>query len=147
MGSDVPVTIGGSFSSVVIDMPHLAKLKKGTWVNGPTFQSAFSYLKNDNRWSQYDWTVKVDPDAVFLPDRLKLKLTGQKVTEKGIYFTNCEHVSFGFFGSLEVFSKNAVANYLTTLDACKADPKINNKTYGEDLFCPEMHEQCWRQQR
>merc|ERR1712066_684614 len=116
-------------------MPHLAKRKStGAWVNGPAFQNIFLNMKQDGRWSNYDWTVKVDADAVFFPDRLKLKLSGQKVTEKGIYFTNCEHVWYGFFGSMEVFSKNAVANYLANLDACKANPKINNTTYGEDLF-------------
>jgi len=133
--SDVPVTIGGEVKSVVIDMPHLAKRKStGSWVNAPAFQSAWSYIKDDGRWSKYGWTVKVDPDAVFLPDRLRLKLSGQKVSESGVYFTNCEHVSFGLFGPIEVISKNAVGNLLANLDTCKNDPEINNKTYGEDLF-------------
>jgi hypothetical protein len=133
--SDVPVTLGGTVNAVVIDMPHLAKREStGCWVNSPAFQSAWSGIKTDGRYAKYDWTIKVDQDAVFFPDRLRLKLSGQKVTEKGIYITNCEHVSFGFFGSVEVFSKSAVDSYLSAMDACKADPKINNLTYGEDLF-------------
>jgi len=132
--SDVPVTIGG-IDSVVIKMAHISKRKStGTWVNSPAFQAAWSHIKTDGRWSKHDWTVKADPDCVFLPDRLKLKLSGQEVTEKGIYFTNCEHVLYGFFGSIEVISKAAVGNYLASLSACMANPKINNKTYGEDLF-------------
>jgi len=133
--SDVPVTLGGSFKSTVITMPHLAKRKStGSWVNAPAFQNAWSAIKSDGRWSKQAWTIKVDADAVFFPDRLKLKLSGQEVTEKGIYITNCEHVQWGFFGSIEVFSKSAVDALLSSLDACKADPKINNITYGEDLF-------------
>lgn len=141
--SDVPVVIGDDVTSIVIDMPHLAKRKStGTWINGPSFQNAWAAIKADGRWSSVDWIVKQDPDAVFLPHRLKLMLSGQEVTEKGIYFTNCEHVWFGFFGSLEVMSRNAVATYLWNLEACKADPKINNITYGEDLFaqkCMNAH--------
>jgi len=133
--SDVPITIGGAVKAVVIDMPHLEKRKStGSWVNSPAFQSAWSYIKDDGRWANFGWTVKVDPDAVFLPDRLRLKLSGQKVSESGVYFTNCEHVSFGLFGSIEVISKNAVGNLLANLDTCKNNPEINNVTYGEDLF-------------
>merc|ERR1712066_975359 len=57
-----------------------------------------------------------------------------KVSESGVYFTNCEHVSFGYFGSVEIVSKNAVGNLLANLDTCKNNPEINNKTFGEDLF-------------
>lgn len=132
--SDVPITLG-DFQSTVVSMPHLAKRKStGAWVNGPAFQNIFSSIKESGLWSAYDWTIKTDADAVFFPDRLKLRLSSQEVTEKGIYFTNCEHVSNGFFGSIEVFSKSAVESYLSSLEACIADPKINNVTYGEDLF-------------
>lgn len=141
--SDVPVTLGDSFQSTVISMPHLAKRKStGAWVNGPAFQNIFSSIKESGLWSTYDWTVKVDADAVFFPDRLKRKLSGQKVTEKGIYMTNCEHVSYGFFGSIEVFSKSAVESYLSSLDACMADTKINNISYGEDLFAQKCMNQA-----
>merc|ERR1712032_228751 len=116
-------------------MPHLAKRKStGSWVNAPAFQNAWSVIKSDGRWSKQAWTIKVDADAVFFPDRLKLKLSGQEITEKGIYFTNCEHVKFGFFGNLEVISKAAFSALLGGLDECKADPIVNNKTFGEDLF-------------
>merc|ERR1712099_13136 len=109
----------------------------GAWINAPFYANAWEAIAKDGRWADYAWTVKIDPDTVFLPDRLKLKLSGQKITEKGIYFTNCEHVWYGFFGSMEVFSKNAVKNYLANIEACIADKKINNITSGDDLFAQQ----------
>merc|ERR1712013_580527 len=88
---------------------------------------AWEAIAKDGRWADYAWTVRIDPDTVFLPDRLKLKLSGQAITEKGIYFTNCEHVKFGFFGNLEVVSKAAFSNLLDGLDECRADPDVEKK--------------------
>ena len=59
-----------------------------------------------------DWTVKVDADAVFLPMRLREKLSEIGVSDKCIYLENCKFVKFGFFGNLEVISKTAFATLL-----------------------------------
>merc|ERR1712107_9923 len=61
-------------------------------------------------------TVKVDADAVFLPQRLREKLGTQQVTDNGIYIENCKFVNWGFFGNLEVFSQKAAATYMAGLD-------------------------------
>jgi len=133
--SDIELTNFPGITTVKVDAPQIAKRKStGTWINAPFFANGWAAIAKDGRWADYEWTIKIDPDCVFLPDRLKLKLSGQKVTEKGIYFTNCEHVKFGFFGNLEVVSKAAFSNLLDGLDECRADPKVNNKTFGEDLF-------------
>merc|ERR1712242_644604 len=60
---------------------HFAKRKKtGTWVNAPMFIQAWKAIRTEGIWSSHDWTVKVDTDAVFLPMRLRTKLSSQKVT-------------------------------------------------------------------
>jgi len=100
-------------------------------------------------WSNKDWTVKVDGDAVFLPIRLREKLGSHDVTSNGIYFENCKYVNFGFFGALEVFSRQAAATYMANIDDCKAslnymgrDKNLNNEPWGEDVFaqrCMDLH--------
>merc|ERR550525_748518 len=55
-------------------------------------------------WHDHDWTIKVDPDAVFLPARMRTWLSGRADTEHGVYFENCRNVQMGFFGNLEVMS-------------------------------------------
>merc|ERR1712217_108156 len=57
-------------------------------------------------YRHHDWTVKADPDTVFLPQRLRPLL--QKIAHNkkdGVYLNNCR---MGMHGPLEVLSRNAV---------------------------------------
>merc|ERR1712007_302823 len=76
-------------------------------------------MGEENMWSSKDWTIKADADAVFLPMRLREKLGAIEVTPKGIYLENCKFVKFGFFGNLEVISRQGFATFLANLDDCK----------------------------
>merc|ERR1711870_213748 len=84
---------------------------------------------------------KSDADAVFLPIRLLKTLTGYKVPDGGVYVENCKKVSFGFFGNLEVVSKEAWTSFASNLESCKGsldwkgeDPDWKFGPWGEDLF-------------
>lgn len=87
------------------------------------------------RYRQADWTVKVDPDAVLLPGRLRshvASLTGQKV-----YIVNCNKPFLPegpmMFGALEVFSKAAMDVYMAKARDCRTGLG-GWKTWGEDWF-------------
>jgi len=129
---------------------HFAKRKKaGTWVNSNMFIQTWKMIKDEGAWSKWDWTVKVDCDAVFLPSRLRDYLGKVEVTDNGIYLENCKYVNYGFFGSLAVVSHDAAATYMANLDDCKAslnymgsDKDTGNQPWGEDLFqqrCMDLH--------
>merc|ERR1712087_1051176 len=78
--SDVELTSFPGITTVKVDSPHVAKRKStGAWINAPFYANAWEAIAKDGSWADYDWTVKVDPDTVFLPDRLKLKLSGQEI--------------------------------------------------------------------
>merc|ERR1712150_433609 len=72
-----------------------------------------------------------------------------EVTDNGIYLENCKYVSYGFFGSLEVLSRNAAGTYMKNLDDCKmslnykgSEKVTGNEPWGEDLFaqrCMDLH--------
>merc|ERR1711997_508781 len=103
-------------------------------------------IKEEGLWANRDWTVKVDIDAVFLPMRLRERLGQVEVTENGIYLENCKYVNFGFFGSLEVFSHNAAANYMANLDDCTTTLNYKghekNRKWRPDCatsFTPAIH--------
>ena len=69
-----------------------------SWLNTQTFLQVWTLLeKLDRRYAKHDWVVKVDPDAVFFPDRLGRLLQGR---EKAGYINNCK---YGMHGPLEVF--------------------------------------------
>merc|ERR1711972_110216 len=100
---------------------YYAKRKfNGHWINANMHIAAWKKIKEENMWSSKDWTIKVDADAVFLPMRLREKLGSIGVTDNGIYLENCKYVKFGFFGNLEVFSRQAFSTLLSNMDDCKS---------------------------
>jgi len=129
---------------------HFEKRKRqGTWVNSNMFIQTWKMIKDEGAWSKWDWTVKVDCDAVFLPSRLRDYLGKVEVTDNGIYLENCKYVNYGFFGSLAVISHDAAATYMANIDDCKNtlnymghEKDTGNQAWGEDLFqqrCMDLH--------
>merc|ERR1712217_241453 len=129
---------------------HFAKRKvTGTWINSNMFIQTWRKIKEENMWNTKDWTVKVDADAVFVPQRLRTKLAQNEVTSNGIYLENCKYVNFGFFGNLEVISRKGFATFLANLEDCKSslnylgrEKDFGNEPWGEDLFmqrCMDLH--------
>ena len=103
----------------------------------------------EGEWQKSDWTVKVDANAVFKPEKLISRIHLMPIPQKGGFLVNCEKVKYGFFGNLENFDKTAfsvlVANidyfYKTTVSNWKAG--TDKGKYGpmeEDLFA----EMCMR---
>merc|ERR1712157_554011 len=84
-------------------------------------------------WARHDYTVKVDPDAVFFPNKLVEALRGMGVPAEGVYLENCPFVEYGYFGSFEVYSKNAFGTLLLQAEDCYAGMNwkvgIKNKKY------------------
>merc|ERR1712203_162227 len=132
---DVEVSLGGGFSTKkVTDVKgdwHFAKRKStGAWVNTGLFIQVWKAIGDTNAHVGMDWVVKVDPDAVFVPERLKDRIQCMPRTTSGVMLQNCEYVDYGFFGVL-------VGN----LDTCytEVDWKVGVKggkygPMGEDLF-------------
>jgi len=104
---------------------HFAKRKTtGAWVNWGMFFQVWLKVRELAKWSSQDYTVKVDADTVFLPERLAAWLAKKPVSERGVYYENCPGVDSGFFGNTEVMSHDGIAVYLSLLEDCHA-------TFGE----------------
>lgn len=102
--------------------------------NAEAFIDIWNRVREDGRYSQRDWTVKTDPDTVFLADRLRGRLSelNAPASSPGIYIQNCEAVGekFGFQGAFEVLSLAAIQQYLAFQEDCaKYNPPAEN---GED---------------
>jgi len=129
---------------------HFGKRKlTGTWINSPIFIQAWKAIRTEGLWASHDWTVKVDADTVFLPMRIRTRLSGQKVTSSGIYLENCKYVNYGFFGNLEVVSHQGFSTFLANLDDCVSalnwkgrEKDTDMEPWGEDLLmqrCMDLH--------
>jgi len=107
--------------------------KDGTSANTLQFMKAWEVVKNDGRWKNNDWTVKVDPDAVLLPDRLRIHLNPHNGGNN--YIRNCgKPMSEGtmMFGSMEAISRAALEGYYANFDVCNNE--VPWQAWGEDLF-------------
>lgn len=94
--------------------------KAHTALNTPIFRRFWDRLLVDKRSWMHDWIVKVDPDAVFFPHRLKEMLQDRWKDTQGkpgyaIWLNNCY---LGLHGPIEVFSKQAFGVFKGKQDEC-----------------------------
>jgi hypothetical protein len=84
---------------------------KGDWqsvVNSDVFIRIWERVFSDGLYSGHDWTIKVDPDTVFHPDRLRKHLADLRAPAGASVYVKNTGFKFGFQGSLEVLSKKAM---------------------------------------
>jgi hypothetical protein len=115
-----------------------------TALNTEIFFAVWDKIAEDRRYTLYGWTVKVDPDAVYLPDRLRYALLNHHEYQGGTYLNNCE---MGLHGPLEVFSHLAVERWLSGREECKShfNAKCSGDCkWGEDMFIDQCLEKVLR---
>lgn len=102
-----------------------------SFLNARVFMLAWDTLMSSGQIWPFDFVVKVDPDAVFMPSRLR-KHVKENVGE-AVYFTNCG--KWGgkvlLYGSLEVISVPALRLYHDSEQTCKSLPFDG---WGEDYY-------------
>jgi len=113
----------------------------GLWPNTDDFLQIWSYLHQDGRILNHDWTAKVDPAAVFFPDRLRgiLKSYTHK-TGWSLYVANCNTKGApGLSSPLETFSKAALQTFFRDIKKCRAS--FPTQGLAENVFtmkCMDM---------
>merc|ERR1712012_802550 len=151
--SDVDVNIGANYPAIKVNDDlsefHVVKRKKTkTWVNTGLFKQVWKKIDEVGAWRDYDWVLKLDIDAVFVPWRLQKMLSSQPVSWTGVYIENCAGVQYGFFGSVEVISHEAFSTLVQSIDECSSQIKWSSVhatawgPIGEDLFaqkCMDSH--------
>jgi len=140
------VTLGALDNGVfkTLHIPKVA-MKKGnvaipgqmtnSWLNVELFTKVFDAMLHDGRFWMYDWVVKVDPDAVFFPDRLR-KHVEPLTSHKGpgtVYIRNCGvNPWIHLMGAIEVFSKPAMQKYFD--EKWKCESQLSWGGWGEDYY-------------
>jgi len=105
-----------------------------TALNLDIFLAVWSKVIEDGAFSFHDWTIKVDPDCVFFPARLRASLWLHKESSHGTYLNNCK---MGMHGPLEVFSANAVVAWAKGSQRCVEHFNrlcSGDCLWGEDMF-------------
>jgi len=143
--SDVSVNLGPGFDTTKVEDVenefHVVKRKKTkTWVNTGMFKQVWKTIETRGNWKNFDWVIKLDADAVFVPWRLQKMLSSQPVSWDGTYIENCAGVQYGFFGNVEIISHEGFQKLLDNIDSCSKKIKWSDMKatawgpIGEDLF-------------
>lgn len=133
--SDGEVWLGdgplGAVRTHHFDPAAVTRSVDGTAGNTALFMNVWAAVKWIGRWKLTDWTIKADPDAVILPDRLRY---GHLKWHTGTpcFIVNCNKAMITgpmMFGSMEAISRQALEKYFSNEAACQ-----NNYQYGEDRW-------------
>lgn len=102
------------------------------WHNTGVFTRAYRRIYSDALYKKYDWSVKADPDAAFIPAILQQKLQEKNLdSSTPIYFVNCEQWH-SMQGPLEVFTRAAGDLFYGSHQQCLDSLPWGD--WGEDWF-------------
>lgn len=102
----------------------------GSFKNALQFIEVWKGVFKMGLYKNYDWTVKVDPDAVFIPWRLVEHLDKLRPpADKPIYIKNSD-TAFEFMGAIEVLSKVAMDSFALSYQDCQRT--LPGKTNAEN---------------
>lgn len=134
----------GAVVTRVFQQAGVGTSKDGTAANTALFMNFWNAVKRDGKYLSNLWTVKVDPDCVLMPDRLRWKLQTAHLVENGTplsgkdphFLENCnKYPGLGgwpmMFGSLEVFSQGAMRVYYNGEQRCRS---LDWYSWGEDVY-------------
>jgi len=94
----------------------------GGQLSSANFMLMWREIKEDGRFRAHDWTVRVSPEAVFFPERLRQKLRAH--TPAGgarLFFQRCDrYAPEQSYDLMQVRSRAAVEAYFQSEESCKA---------------------------
>jgi hypothetical protein len=108
--SDHSVEVGGE-CSVPIGHTDCRKGGWGSWINSWTFVKAWEAIAADGRYRRHDWVVKVDPDTVFFPERMKAYNHMHGWSADDLWWLKNVPFEYPTIGAIEAFSRAAMDAY------------------------------------
>jgi len=100
------------------------KAAKKLWLeNLDIFLRAWRQVKRSGHFLQSDWTIKVDPDSVWFPSRLRPMLRPYSNPDDSIFFANCDQSgenwhAWNMQGPIEIISRGAARNFTKGYNEC-----------------------------
>mmetsp|Transcript_44532 Transcript_44532/g.100711 ORF Transcript_44532/g.100711 Transcript_44532/m.100711 type:complete len:602 (-) Transcript_44532:55-1860(-) len=105
----------------------------GPWhlaLNSEIFVHAWKKVFEDGTYLNHAWTIKADPDAVFLSSRLRDHVRHSH-PEESVYLNNCDQ---GLHGPIEVIGRGGMETFRKGISKCIKKLKDEFTWSGEDVF-------------
>mmetsp|Transcript_39928 Transcript_39928/g.115047 ORF Transcript_39928/g.115047 Transcript_39928/m.115047 type:complete len:643 (+) Transcript_39928:60-1988(+) len=130
---EAEVTVGdspdGELRTQHFDFVPVGVSTDGTAGNTGLFMNVWEAVKNGGKYYLTDWTIKADPDAVLLPERMRTHVAG---IPQGGYLQNCpKYAESPLYGAVEAVSRQALQNYFNNEAVCRGMPWGG---WGEDKW-------------
>jgi len=128
---------GRNFTSMHVEMATITTSVDGTAGNAKLFINCWKVVVEDGRWRHHAWIVKVDPDAVIVPDRVRDHLRSH--VNENVYVVNCNAFPSSpnfpmMYGSVEIYSYAAIKRYSDQNGQCLTDMGMMLSKWGEDYY-------------
>jgi len=128
---------GNDLKTLKVEPAEITVSVDGTAGNAELFINCWNVIVQDGRWNNHAWTLKVDPDAVLIPDRTRQHLAPYVM--ENVYVVNCNKFPSSpnfpmMYGSLEIFSWRAMQTYANNMHLCMEDMAMMLPQWGEDYF-------------
>jgi len=92
------------------------------------FPLMWGEVKEGGKYKNYDWTVKAEPDVVFLPGRLRQHLQQLSApSDPGVYIKT-SYAPPGLLMALQIYSKGAMEKYVKNHDDCAKNLLTQSET-------------------
>jgi len=133
-------TLGVSKDDIEVKAILIPKISVGvsqdnTAGNAKLFMAVWDKVIAGGRYRNYDWTIKVDPDAVLVSWRMRDHLKPH--VGENVYVVNCNKFPGSpnfpmMYGAVEVFSSAAMLHYAEA--SWKCGTQLPWKAWGEDYY-------------
>mmetsp|Transcript_13202 Transcript_13202/g.28887 ORF Transcript_13202/g.28887 Transcript_13202/m.28887 type:complete len:629 (+) Transcript_13202:65-1951(+) len=135
-----PADLGKSKDGIEVKAIQIPKIsvgvsQDGTAGNAKLFMAVWDKIIAGGRFRNYDWTIKVDPDAVLVPWRIRDHMAPH--VGKNVYVVNCNKFPGSpnfpmMYGAVEIFSSAAMLAYAS--GSWKCGQQLPWGGWGEDYY-------------
>jgi len=126
---------GRKVDAVLIPKIEVGVSQDGTAGNAKLFMAVWDKVIASNKFRHYDWTIKVDPDAVIIPWRVRDHMKPH--TGENVYVVNCNKFPGSpnfpmMYGAVEIFSNQAMIAY--AMGSWRCGQQLPWASWGEDYY-------------
>jgi len=138
--SSEPDVLGVGKDGVKVEALHIPKIEvgvsqDGTAGNAKLFMAVWDKIIAGAKFRNFDWTIKVDPDAVIIPWRVRQHMKPHNGVNA--YVVNCNKFPGSpnfpmMYGAVEIFSNKAMDAYAA--GSWKCGQQLPWSSWGEDYY-------------